>query len=299
MDRLGALRVFRQIAELGSFAGAGRRLGLSPAAVSKIIARLEDQVGARLINRTTRRVALTEEGRVYLAHALRVIEAVEEADQALSPHRAGPVGTLRVSAPATVTLTMLSSAIPAFLTRHPDLTLELELDDRRIDIIRDGFDLAIRASVGLEDSALIARRLTAMPHVLCGAPDYFDRHGLPVTPADLAALDHVRFSLSAYGSTWVFSRGPESERVAVNARYSVSSSLAVRDALRGGFGVSLIPRPYVESDLAAGRLTAALQDWTTPDATLYAIYPSRQNLAPKVRVFLDFLAERFGEAPAG
>ena len=177
MDRLSALRIFHQVAELGSFAGAGRRLGLSPAAISKTIARLEDQVGARLINRTTRRVALTEEGRVYLAHAVRVLEAVEEADSALSPHRAGPTGTLRVSAPATVTLTMLSPAIPDFLARYPDLRLELELDDRRIDIIRDGFDLAIRASVGLEDSALIARRLTAMTHVLCSAPDYFDRRG--------------------------------------------------------------------------------------------------------------------------
>ncbi|MBA2676706.1 LysR family transcriptional regulator [Ramlibacter sp.] len=293
MDRYTALQVFRHVADLNSFAGAGRRLGLSPAAVSKNVAELEAHVGARLIHRTTRRMSLTAEGATYLEHVVRALDALSEADQSLCPVKKGPSGTLRVSAPMTVTLTRLSAAIPRFLSRHPALTLDLHLDDRRVDLIRDGFDLAIRGRDSLEDSSMVARRLTAMPHVLCAAPAYFEAHGVPRVPADLQSHTCVRFSLSAHADTWEFSKDGRTERVAVHARYSVTSSLAVRDALREGFGLSLMPRPYVEDDLRQGRLQVALQDWRTVETTLYAVYPSRQHLAPKIRVFLDFLAEEF------
>ncbi len=293
MDRLTALQVFRQVAERNSFAEAGRRLGLSPAAVSKNIAELEAHVGVRLINRTTRRMALTEEGRIYLEHVTRGLDALVEADQALCPVKAAPSGTLRVSAPMTVTLTRLSAAIPGFLARHPDLRLDLHLDDRRVDLIREGFDLAVRGSDRLEDSSLIARKLAVMPHVLCAAPSYFKTHGKPQAPADLKALNCIRFSLSGHADAWEFSKNGHTESIAVKGQYSVSSSLAVRDALRGGLGLSLMPRPYVEDDLKAGRLQAALEDWVTVETTLYAVYPSRQHVAPKLRAFLDFLVEQF------
>lgn len=124
-----------------------------------------------------------------------------------------------------------------------------------------------------------------MPHVLCAAPSYFQKHGKPKTPSDLKILDHIRFNLSDHADIWEFSKDGQAERIAVDARYSVSSSLAVRDALRAGFGVSLIPRPYVERDLKDGRLQSALEDWNTVETTLYAVYPSRQHIAPKIRVF--------------
>lgn len=133
-----------------------------------------------------------------------------------------------------------------------------------------------------------------MPHVLCAAPAYFAAHGKPKTPSDLKAHTLIRFSLSGHADVWEFSQGGRRERISVDARYSVTSSLAVRDALREGFGLSLIPAPYVVDDLRAGRLAAALADWQTVETTLYAIYPSRQHLAPKIRVFLDFLSEEFG-----
>ena len=297
MDRFTALNVFRQVAELGSFAAAGRRLGLSPPAISKNIAELEAHLGARLIHRTTRRMALTEEGRLYLAHVMRGLDALADADQALCSAKTGPSGTLRVAAPMTVGLTRLSTAIPAFLAHYPDLRLDLDLNDRRVDIVRDGFDLAIRGSDQLEDSTLIARQLTVMPHVLCGAPAYFAVHGVPHAPADLSGHSCIRFSLSGHADSWDFVKDGHTERVAVDARYSVSSSLAVRDALRAGTGLSLIPRAYVQDDLHQGRLQAVLQDWHTVDTTLYAVYPSRQHLAPKVRVFLDFLLAQL--APPG
>jgi Transcriptional regulator len=293
MDRYVALQVFRHVAELNSFAEAGRRLRLSSAAISKNIAELEAYVGARLINRTTRRMALTEEGRIYLEHVTRGLDALAEADEALGPIKTAPSGTLRVTAPMTVTLTRLSAAIPRFLSQYPDLKLDLLLDDRRVDLVREGVDLAIRGSDNLEDSSLIARKLTVMPHVLCAAPSYFEAHGKPETPSDLKALNCIRFSLSGHADTWEFSQGDRTERIAVDARYSVTSSLAVRDALRAGFGLSLIPYPYVEDDLKEGRLQSALEDWSTVETTLYAVYSSRQHVAPKIRAFLGFLIEEF------
>lgn len=294
MDRLTALKVFRHVAEGGSFAEAGRRLKLSPPAISKNVAELEAHLRVRLINRTTRRMALTEEGRTYLEHVVRGLDALTEADEALCPVKNAPSGTLRVSAPMTVTLTRLSAAIPEFLKCYPDLNLDLHLDDRRVDLVREGFDLAIRGSDRLEDSSLIARKLAVMPHVLCGSPAYFDAQAAPAVPADLRAHTCIRFSLSGHADTWVFSKDGRTEQIAVHARYSVTSSLAVRDALRSGLGLSLIPRPYVEEDLKEGRLRAVLEDWTTVETTLYAVYPSRQHVAPKIRAFLDFLIEAFG-----
>jgi DNA-binding transcriptional LysR family regulator len=293
VDRFTALRVFRYVAELQSFVEAARRLGLSPPAVSKNIAELEAHLGTRLINRTTRRMALTEEGRTYLEHVVRGLDALAEADAALSPSRMAPSGTLRVSAPMTVSLTRLTTAIPEFLSRYPDINLDLHLDDRRVDIVREGFDLAVRGSDRLEDSSLIARKLAVMPHVVCAAPHYFETHGKPAAPSDLRSHICVRFSLSGHADVWEFSKNGRTERIAIDSRYSVTSSLAVRDALRAGFGLSLMPYPYVEADLKEGRLQAVLEDWSTVETTLYAIYPSRQHVAPKVRAFLDFLIERF------
>jgi DNA-binding transcriptional LysR family regulator len=193
----------------------------------------------------------------------------------------------------TVTLTLLYKAIPRFLSLHPEITLDLHLDDRRVDLIREGFDLAIRGSDSLEDSSLIARKLAVMPHVLCAAPSYFETRGRPRTPSELTSHSCIRFSLSGHADVWEFTKDGRTERVPVAARYSVTSSLAVRDALREGFGLSLMPYPYVASDLRQGRLQCALEDWSTVETTLYAIYPSRQHLAPKIHAFLDFLVEEF------
>lgn len=344
MDRYLALQVFQQVAALESFAAAGRRLGLSAPAVSKNIAALEAHLGVRLINRSTRRMALTDEGRIYLAHVSRGLEALADGELALDPLRQQPRGTLRVAAPLSVTLSRLSARVPDFLARHPSLRLELDLDDRRVDLIREGFDLALRGSDRLEDSSLVARKLVDLPHVLCASPAYLQRHGTPTTPAELAAHSLIRFSLSGHADTWVFRPGgsaadPSSHgagvadgrmgpsgatslqaevgmartpavqgrqpaaphavtaasevRVPVDARYSVSSSLAVRDALRAGLGVSLIPRLYVEDDLRTGQLQALLPEWESVGTTLYVIYPSRQYLSLKVRAFVEFLREVF------
>ena len=177
--------------------------------------------------------------RAILEEVVRGLDALNDADAALSPIRQTPGGTLRVAAPMTVTLMRLSSVIPEFLSRYPDLTLDLHLDDRRVDIVREGFDLALRGSDKLEDSSLIARKLAVMPHVVCSAPSYFEVHGEPTDPTDLKSHNCIRFSLSGHADLWEFRKGSRTEKVTVKARYSVTSSLAVRDALRAGFGISL------------------------------------------------------------
>ncbi|PBI90479.1 HTH-type transcriptional regulator DmlR [Variovorax boronicumulans] len=292
MDHLTALKVFRTTAAAGSFAGAARQLGLSAAAVSKNIAELEAHLKVRLINRTTRSTSLTEAGAAYVERLARILDDLDEADAALAPVGASPGGVLRVSAPLTFALTCISPHIPAFLARHPNLRLELNLQDTRIDLIGEGYDLAIRGSDRLEDSSLVARELMTMTHVLCGAPGYFAAHGRPAAPEDLKAHECVQFTLSGHANKWTFRRAGRSVAVPIDGRYKVSSSIAVRDALLAGFGLSLVPRIYVEQELAAGRLEAVLADWEADRTPVYAVYPSR-HLAAKTRAFVDFLLERF------
>ncbi len=289
MDRLTALKVFRKTGESGSFAEAARQLGLSPAAISKNIGELEAHLKVRLFNRTTRRMSLTEAGTIYLDRICRILDNLEEADRALDPLHETPSGTLRVAAPMTATLMCLSRAIPRFLAQYPAISLDLDLDDRRVDIVRDGYDLAIRGSDNLENSSLTARKLVVMPHVLCAAPSYIAAFGEPTTPEALRSHHCIRFSLSGHANAWEFREGERTVRVAAKGRYSVTSSLAVRDALLEGLGIGLIPAPYVREEIATGRLRPMLENWSTSDVSIYAVYPSRQHLAPKLRAFLDFL----------
>lgn len=294
MDRLTALTVFRHVVELGSFSAAARKLALSPAAVSKNIGELEAHLAVRLLNRTTRRMSLTEAGSLYYDRVARVLDDLDEADSALGPMQHAVGGVLRVSAPMTFSLVCLTPLMPRFLERHPALSLDLRMDDRRVDIVEQGFDVAIRASDRLEDTSLIARRLMVMQHVVCGAPAYFDRAGVPAVPDDLRRHDCVQFTLSGHVDSWPFARGDDSLRVPVDGRYKVSSSLAVRDALLAGFGLSLIPRIYVEEELAQGRLRTVLDDWAAVQTAVYAVYPSRRYLVGKVRAFIDFLVDELG-----
>jgi DNA-binding transcriptional LysR family regulator len=291
MDHLTALKVFRTTAAAGSFAGAARQMGLSAAADSKNIAELEAHLKVRLINRTTRQMSLTEAGAAYVERLSRILDDLSEADAALAPMGSSPGGVLRVSAPMTFTLTALSPAIAEFMRRYPNLRLELNLQDSRSDLIGEGYDLVIRGSDRLEDSSLVARRLTTMAHVLCGAPGYFADRGRPAQPEDLKAHECVQFTLSDHANKWTFTRAGRSVAVLIDGRYKVSSSIAVRDAVLAGFGLSLIPRIYVEGELASGRLQAVLEDWEADRTPVYAVYPSR-HLAAKTRVFVDFLVER-------
>jgi DNA-binding transcriptional LysR family regulator len=253
-----------------------------------------DDLGVRLLNRTTRRVSLTEAGSLYYDQITRVLDDLAVADGSLGPLQETPKGVLRISAPTTLTLlTSLSRALPKFLARYPELSIDLRMDDRRVNIVEDGFDLAIRAVDNLEDSSLVARKLMTTPHVVCAAPSYLDRFGVPQEPADLRLHNCVQFTLSGHPDEWVFSRGDHSVRVPISGRYKVTSSLAVRDALCAGFGLSLIPSIYVKAEIAGGHLRTFLDDWSVVELSVYAVYPSRRHVVPNAR------AHRFSRRGAG
>ncbi|WP_031761517.1 substrate binding domain-containing protein, partial [Pseudomonas aeruginosa] len=196
--------------------------------------------------------------------------------------------------PLPLALTCLTPAIPAFLQRYPDLRLELLLQDGRQDLIAEGIDLALRGSDRVADSGLVARPLLILEHVLCAAPAYLGQHGQPLRPEALREHECIRFSLSGHADRWTFRKERECIAVPIAGRYRVSSSLAVRDALLAGFGLSLIPRLYVQAELAEGRLVELLADWKADETAIHAVYPSRQ-LAGKTRVFLDFLTETMAQ----
>lgn len=291
MDRFVALRVFRQVVELGSFAEASRRLNLSPAAVSKNIGELETHLGTRLLNRSTRQLSQTEAGSRYYEYVVRILDQMEEADASLGPISGQPSGVLRVTAPMTLTLIKLSAALPRFLEAYPDLSVDLQMDSRRANIIEEGFDLAIRMSDSMSDSSLIAKKLATMQQVVCGSPEYFSKHGVPQTPEELGDHNCVKFSLSGHVDEWEFRKGAQLVSVAVKGRYKVTSSLAVRDALLSGFGLSLLPEPYIREQLDSGALQTVLDDWQSITSSVYAVYPSKRHLSAKVTAFLDFVAD--------
>lgn len=299
MDRLTALEVFRKVVETGSFAEASRQLHLSPAAISKNVRELEAHLNVRLLNRTTRRMSLTEAGARYYEQIALILSDLARADNSLGPLQQVPSGLLRVTAPLTLTLTCLSSKITDFLKLYPDLSLDLSLDDRRVDIVKEGYDLAIRGTDNLEDTSLIARKLMTLRNVVCGAPSYFERFGVPATPEDLPRHTCIRYSLSGHANEWSFRNGDRALRIPIGGRYKVSSSLAVRDALIAGFGLSLIPWPYVRTDVAEGRLRTVLEDWAAVETSVYAVYPCRRHLEAKTRAFLDFIGSALRDAPAG
>lgn len=289
MDKLTAIRVFRHVAELGSFAAAARRVKLSPAAVSKNIRELEEHLGAQLINRTTRRMSLTEAGTIYHKSVVRVLDRLEAADQSVSEMKATPAGHLRVSAPMTFSLTALTDRMPEFLGAYPEVSLDLSLEDRIVNIVEEGYDIAIRASARLEDSSLMAKKLTTMRHVVCASPAYLAAHGTPTHASELEDHERIAFSLSTHTNGWPLMKDGETHLVRVEGRYKVSSSIAIRDALKRGFGIAMIPEMYVRQELASGALVQVLKDWQGPEHPVYAIYPARRFETAKLRAFLDFL----------
>ena len=295
MDRFTALTVFRRVVELSSFAAAGRQLGLSAAAVSKNIGELEADLGVRLLNRTTRTLSRTEAGIQYYDFVVRALDELDEAAAALGPLQRQPSGLLRVAVPTTLTFMRLSSAMPRFLAQYPDLSVDMHTDSRQINLVEDGFDIAIRATEALVDSSLVARKLMTMQQVVCGSPGYFEVHGRPTHPRDLQNHNCLRFTLSGHADEWEFTKGVERERVSVTGRYRATLSLAVRDAMRAGSGLGLLPWVYIKDDLADGTLEFVLNDWSSTHYSVYAVYPSRRYVPAKVRAFLDFIVEELAE----
>lgn len=297
MDSLSDIAVFVHVVQSGSFTAAADKLGLSKSVVSKYVTRLEDRLGARLLNRTTRRLSLTEAGQVFFGRSQRALGEIEEAEAEVSKIQGEPRGELRLNSPMSFGILHIAPLLPAFQARYPEVTVDMVLDDRTVNLVEEGFDLAIRIG-DLPDSSLVARRLGACLHVVCATPEYFAQHGVPQSPADLSDHPALTYRYQDSPSEWRFIDSDGSFlQVPINSRLQMNNSLALREALLNGAGVTLTPTFVVGQDIRAGKLKAVLLDYRLIELSIYAVYPQRKHLSPKVRAFIDFLAEQIEDPP--
>lgn len=293
MGRFLEMQTFDAVVEAGSFAGGAEALGLSRAAVSRHVGHLEARLGVRLLHRTTRRLSLTEEGEVFHARCRELLLGVEEAEAEISSRGGEAQGLLRVSAPLTFGIRHLAPLWGAFRDRHPKVRLDIMHSDRIVDLVEEGYDLAIRIAT-LPSSTLISKRLATTRVVLCASPAYLAAHGTPRDPAELAGHAVIGYSYLASGDEWHF-EGPDGP-VSVKTQPCIraNSGDVCRAAALAHQGVVLQPTFLVGEDLAEGTLEELMPEYRSRELGIYAVYPTRKHVAPKVRVLIDFLAERLG-----
>lgn len=291
MDKYQEMRVFTAVVDAGSFVAAGDALGLSKAAVSRYVSDLEQRLGIRLLHRTTRKLSLTREGEVFLARCREILASIDASEAEISTRSATATGLLKVSAPVSFGIRHLAPLWSEFLELHPGVALDVQLADRVIDLVDEGFDLAVRIA-RMGDSSLVSRQLAATRLVLCASPGYLQRRGAPQHPSELARHDIVGYSLLAMGEQWQFT-GPEGPvSVKVQARFRANNGDTCVAATLRGAGIQLQPTFLVAGELAAGTLVEVLPHYRSIELGIYAVYPTRKFLLPKVRALLEFLSAK-------
>jgi len=291
------MSVFVRSVEEGSFSAAARSLRMSPSAVSKQIQRLEERLGVRLLNRSTRSLTLTDEGSVYYERCARISADIAEAEELVTSLAGEVRGTLRVTATVAFAKAYLLPLFPAFLKSNPGLHMALELTDRTVDLVAERVDVAIRFSEQVSDESVVGRRLARNTRVVCAAPSYLAAHGMPVSPEDLLAHNCLRLSTVQSWNDWEFADRHGTRTLQVQGNFETNSADAVYHAVLSGLGIARLSTYLVATDLAEGRLCRLLPEFVHDKSEVLAVYPNRRNLSPKVRVFVDFLAEQFGEVP--
>src|SRR5471030_1325863 len=291
MDQLAALRALRRVVELGSFTAAADALDISHTIVSRQIRQLEEHLGAQLLNRTTRRFALTAAGKDYYDASRQILDALDAADRAVGRHHAQPTGSLRINAPMAFGALELATWLPDFLALYPELHIDLVCNDRIVDLIEDGFDVALRLTRDLPDSTLIARRLASSQVMPVASPAYLQRHGTPRTPADLLRHNCLVYTQAARPNDWSFTDADGArDTVTVQGTLQANTGMALRKAALAGLGIASTASFIVHEDLKRGDLVRVLPGHAMRPRALYALYPQNRHLSPKVRVFVDFAA---------
>ena len=293
MDQLQGMRVFVRVAQHAGFAAAARDLRMSTAAVSKHVSALESRVGTRLFDRTTRRVSLTEAGRVYLERCIECLQAVEDADASVSELAKAPKGVLRVTAPIDFA-DPLMPVLAQLMRAHADLVVDLVLSDRVLDMVEQRIDVGVRVAPALQ-GGYVARTVALTRIAIVGSPEYFREHGRPKKPADLEQHEFVVFNEPKPRLEIELARGRRKARVSVRPALTSNAGGALSSAMRAGLGIGVAPSFLVQRELEAGTLEPVLTDWSVPPLKVFAVYPHRRFLSPKVRVFVEALRAAFGD----
>jgi DNA-binding transcriptional LysR family regulator len=295
MDRLDEIRAFAAVADARSFTQGARKLGVSGAQVSKLVARLENRLGARLLNRTTRDVSLTDTGQAYLERARDLLEGFDALESSVKD-QSGPSGLLKVSAPVSFGKGQLTPALLAFANGCPSVSLDVSFTDRMVNLVEEGFDVAVRIG-HLSDSSLVARRLAAVRMVTCAAPDYLARHGTPGALEDLGRHEAILDTNAKDAAVWRFGPQGDARDVRVHGRLRFNGAEACVAAAVAGFGITRTPAFAAADELRSGRLTPILCNFEPELIHVHAVYPHARHLAAKVRAFVDFLVERYAGEP--
>lgn len=296
MDLFKALTVFAKVAEAGSLTGAARALNMSNPSVTRHVADLEGHLGARLFNRSTRRLSLTETGAAFLERSKQLLLDFEEATAAASTSAASPSGILRINAPISFAVGHLARVLPQYSERYPQVGLDVTLSDRVINLVEEGYDLAIRIG-RIQDSSLVARKIAPVRMLLCAAPAYLDRHGTPQVPDDLQQHRCLTYSYASAPDEWQFSHAGNNHTVRIKGPMHANSGDLLRAAALAGMGIILQPSFIVGDDIRSRKLIALLPGFTAAMTQIHAVYPSRRHLSAKVRTFVDYLIEQFGDNP--
>lgn len=293
---LNLLAVFARVVESGSFAEAARRLVTSRSAVSKAVAKLEVALGARLLNRTTRHLSLTEIGAAVAEHGSRIVEEAAEAENLVASLASEPRGVLRVSASVAFGTLHIAPALAGFLPLYPQLKVDLTITDRRVDLAEEGYDVAICVT-GEPPQHWVVRKLAPVRRKLCATPEYFLQRGVPLTPTDLVSHNCLDYTRSGEQGRWRFT-GPEGDiSVPVNGPLHVDDDEALSQAVLGGLGMGLLPTFIIGKDLQSGKLQAVLSEYIPVERHVYAMYLPTRHLPSKVRVFIDYLVMHIGAEP--
>lgn len=292
MDLIDGMRAFSQVVATGSFTEAGTRLGISNKLVSKYVAQLEDRLGTRLLNRTTRRSSLTEAGTFYYERCRQILDDLDELEQSVQSVHASPRGKLIISAPATFAEFYLMPLFVTFQKNYPDVSIDLRLTDRFVDLAEEGVDVALRIGM-LENSTLIARKLAPAPLIVCASPNYLASAGTPTHPSELKHHECIVDMNYRAGAQWPFLIDGEKVHIPISGKFSVNSAPAARDYALSGQAIVMCPAYIARPHLDKGELVPILENYATLDLSLYAVFNTKRHLAPKIRVFIDFLSAQF------
>ena len=296
MQDLNLIVIFARIVEAGSFSEAARRMNMSRSAVSKAIAKLEKSMDAQLLNRSTRHLSLTEAGTALTEHCFRIVDEAEEAERAVNSLQVKPRGLLKVSASVAFGTLHIAPALADFLAKFPEIKLDLTITDRPVDLIEEGYDVIIRVT-GEPDPNLVAHKLAPVHRKLCATPQYFQRHGLPLTPGDLIRHNCLDYTLSGEQGNWRFT-GPDGDiSVPVSGTLRINDDDALSQAVLAGLGIALLPTFTIGKYLQQKQLQAVLSEYLPVERHVYASYLQSRHLPAKVRFFIDFLAARIGTIP--